>query len=110
MAYNGLTLCERYSIIYNMNKNIEEKHANCEPIINWGRTNAHGLPALCCSTHRTIKRVNGRVVSSNLAWLDWISKGDLQLLIDSGVREITDEMANIIEQPDTKQFHTYINK
>jgi hypothetical protein len=83
----------------NMKKTIINKHDNCQPIINWGRTNAQGMPALCCSTCRTVKKDSiGRVKSSRLAWIDWISKDKLPILRDMCVQEITSEMADVIEQ------------
>ena len=73
-----------------MKKSIINKHDNCQPLINWGRTNSSGQPALCCSRCRDRK---GR-----LAWIDWISKDQLPILQDIPIAEITTEMAEIIDK------------
>lgn len=74
-----------------MKTSIINKHDHCLPLINWGRTNASGQPALCCSTCRDSK---GR-----LAWIDWISRDQLPILQDIPIAEITTEMAEIIDKP-----------
>ena len=73
-----------------MSKELDKKHANCQPLINWGRTNSSGRPALCCSTCRDSK---GR-----LAWIDWINRDQLPILQDIPIAEITTEMAEIIDK------------
>lgn len=66
-----------------MNKHTDA-HSECEVAINLLRTNAHGQPALVCSTCRD-KR-------GQLVWIDWLSKkqyGYLKFVL--GVEEIKDD-------------------
>jgi hypothetical protein len=60
-----------------------EKHRQHQMHINWGLTNAHGNPALCCSEcqQRTGRRA-GRP-----AYIDWLNKRSIEVLTGIGVEE-----------------------
>jgi hypothetical protein len=64
---------EKDYIIVNMRDILYDKHQDCEVVVNWARTNAQGLPALCCKQHRD--------KHNRLCYIDWVSKKELSYLI-----------------------------
>jgi len=79
-----IDIFKKHSIIVNMRDTIYNQHQKCEVVINWARTNAQGLPALCCKQH-TDKH-------NRLCYIDWVSKKQLNYLIwGLGIEEIYEE-------------------
>lgn len=52
-----------------MQDTLYNKHKDCEVVINWARTNAQGLPALCCKHHRD--------KHNRLCYIDWLNNKQL---------------------------------
>lgn len=66
-----------------MQDTVYHRHQNCEVVVNWARTNAQGLPALCCKVHRD--------KHNRLCYIDWVSKKELDYLLTVlGVEEVYD--------------------
>lgn len=69
----------------------QEKHNNHEVVINWGLTNKHGRPALCCK--QCIQRKGSR--RGKFKYIDWIGAHAIPLYKKFGVEEVfKDDVVN----------------
>jgi hypothetical protein len=66
-----------------MNQSKFNKHATHEVHINWHLTNAHGNPALCCSSCTTPKGPR----RGQAAYIDWLKAAHIEELQKLGVEE-----------------------